>query len=260
MPNNNALKNNALKNNALKIIVLAGGEGKRMGKGLPKVLRKVANKPMILHVLENALLLSPQHIYIVVGKHRDVIQSTIKSNIPSNIYTLVDQSPPLGTGHAVKKCLPYISNEDKVLIINGDTPLLQLNLHYMIMNNSIPSIMATRTTKPDGQGRIVKTPMLRIVEEKDATDDEKKITLVNCGVYYLQGSILHQYIPLLNTNNNQKEYYLTDIFKHMSNDEIDVFIYTVPKHLRYEIINVNTLDDLMKAEETYKTYNKLKEQ
>lgn len=247
-------------NNALKIIVLAGGEGKRMGKGVPKVLRKVANKPMILHVLENALLLSPQHIYIVVGKHKDIIQNTLQSQIPNNKYTLVDQSPPLGTGHAVKQCLSYISNDDKVLIINGDTPLLKLNLHYMILNNSIPCIMTTRTSKPEGQGRIVKTPTLRIIEEKDATDDEKKITLVNCGVYLLQGSILQQYIPLLNTNNNQKEYYLTDIFKYMSNDEIDIFMYTVPKHLKYEIINVNTLDDLMKAEETFKNIYKIKEQ
>jgi dTDP-glucose pyrophosphorylase/predicted GNAT family N-acyltransferase len=236
-------------------IVMAGGEGKRMNSSIPKVLHTVGGEAMILRIVRKVASLNIDKLYIVCGKYQSEIKACInKSNIQemfSNIdITYVHQGVPKGTGDAIKCCLPHLpthTNYD-VLILNGDTPLIDTSLNEFVLCNS-PSLMVTSLKNPTGQGRIVKREtdggFERIVEEKDATSEEKRINVVNCGVYLISSKDLIEHIPNIANNNAQSEYYLTDICG-MLNDRLN--IHELPQHIQHELVNVNTCQELNNAE------------
>lgn len=233
-------------------IIMAGGEGKRMNSDLPKVLHCVVDEEMIVSIIRKVSTLDVKTIYVVCGRHIDNIKNCIKNRLINehelfNNLVFVNQKVPLGTGDAVKQCLPYLVDKDvNVLILNGDTPLIDMTLHSFA-TKPVPSLMVTHLDNPYGQGRIVVDDygnFKRIVEEKDASFEEKQIKLVNCGVYHVSSKQLNDYIPLIDDNNVQKEYYLTDLCKFIQN-EMNLFV--VPNELQYELLNVNTQKDLMEA-------------
>jgi bifunctional UDP-N-acetylglucosamine pyrophosphorylase/glucosamine-1-phosphate N-acetyltransferase len=159
------------------------------------------------------------------------------------------QLNPQGTGHAVLMSLPFLKNY-KTLIVNSDTPLIDSCLHEIILKEP-PCIMVTQLDNPSGQGRIIMKMnedgnfiFSKIVEEKDATKEEKKIKFVNCGIYFLESKHLKETIPFLTNNNAQKEYYLTDIFEKLNEK---FHLYFLPREKQYQILNVNTPEDLEKA-------------
>jgi bifunctional UDP-N-acetylglucosamine pyrophosphorylase/glucosamine-1-phosphate N-acetyltransferase len=235
-------------------IIMAAGEGKRMKSTLPKVLHTVLGDAMVTRILQKVIDIGIRTVYIVCSSNIDQIQDYVNSyltkhdliNIVNVIY--VRQLVPRGTGDAVKQCLPHLTDMScNILILNGDTPLIDKTLEQFV-SSPAPSLMVTSLTNPYGNGRIIKNEsgqFMRIVEEKDATEDERKCNIVNCGVYFVPAHDLHMCIPKLSCNNAQSEYYLTDICE-MLKDKLNLI--HIDAKLQYELLNVNSKQDLAKAE------------
>lgn len=229
----------------LYITILAGGQGKRMNSSLPKVLHVLHNKPMIVWLLETCLTLHPQKILIVVGQHGALIEETIQQYITSNIIIYCTQPTPLGTANAVSATIPYLEPipDFNNLILNGDVPLIKIDtLQLMIQNESPLVVGAIRHPTPKGYGRIImkEDHFDRIVEEKDCTEVEREIKMVNCGLYMVNRHTLLTYLPKITNHNTQKEYYLTDLIKYSPVKTVVI----LPECKLNEIYNVNTVDDL----------------
>ena len=173
---------------ALEIIILAAGKGKRMHSALPKVLHKVANKPMLQHVIETANALSPKSINVVVGHMGQMVEQMLDT-LPEDLKKLIKvvyQNEQLGTGHAVNCAMPNIDEQSDVLVLYGDTPLTPVDLLKDLVNQlgqKALCVLSAITDKPTGYGRIVRNGdfLKAIVEEKDASAEEKKITEINTG-------------------------------------------------------------------------------
>jgi UDP-N-acetylglucosamine diphosphorylase/glucosamine-1-phosphate N-acetyltransferase len=231
------------------IIIMAGGLGKRMNSDLPKVLHTIHGKPMLSHVIEQSLALNPYKIFVVVGKYKNIIEQTI-GELKDKVEFIV-QPEPLGTGHAIQCCREELTKYNKkVLILSGDVPLLTTNtMQSMLTHMNHVKIVTTLLDNPYGYGRVVDGGLVKIVEEKDASDEEKQIKNVNCGIYIIDSTLLCKYLPLLKPNNKQNEYYLTDIIALIQQGEhITVDIYTVSKEKQYEIMGVNTIEQLNELE------------
>ena len=238
--------------------IMAGGLGKRMNTSIPKVLNLVNNKPMICHVIDQAIIAGSQHILIIVGKYKDEIKTTIDLEFSPDqlsIITYIDQTEPLGTGHAVKCCIDYfttnnIDKNSKVLILSGDVPLIKSETINRLLDKS-ESLLVTELENPYGCGRIIFDAnhglIERIVEEKDCDDIERQIKYVNCGIYNLTLNTILQYIPLIKNNNKSAEYYLTDIIDLIRQDGKSICGVELPKEKQFEIVNINTQEDLIVA-------------
>ncbi len=242
------------KNNDLTVTILAGGLGKRMKSELPKVLHCVNGVPMLVMIIRQCLIINPKKILVVVGKYKPIIESTLhKFGILDKINFAI-QDEPLGTGHAILCTLDQLTQEGINVILNGDTPLLTADTILKIIqtfrkNSSKLQITSINNPNPTGSGRIILDKdgnFINIVEEKDCTDIQKLINLVNVGIYTAKNSILKRYIPLIENNNAQKEYYLTDIVKIYLKTETDsVGLIKLDKSKLGEIINVNTKEQLL---------------
>jgi UDP-N-acetylglucosamine diphosphorylase/glucosamine-1-phosphate N-acetyltransferase len=240
---------------------MAGGLGKRMNSSLPKVLHKVGDKPMICHILKNALSLNYKisKILIVVGKYKDEIKAEIERyiTVASSLIKYVDQATPMGTGHAIQCCVSELvkSPEANVLILSGDVPLLSTSTMNKVLENSNGAkIVVTNMSDPTGYGRIQlkDNKFERIIEQKDCDDQEREITLVNCGIYAIHSQFLCKYLQFLTNNNSQKEYYLTDIIEIIKNQEkMEIQLFLIETSQQYEIMGVNTVEQLKQLEEIY---------
>lgn len=232
------------------VIILAGGLGKRMNSDVPKVLHRVGGIPMIVRVILEADPIASR-ILIVVGKYRDLIETVINesSNIPYEKIEYVDQPVPKGTGHAVMCCLPHLKQNQPVLILSGDVPLIKTDTMQMMMSGLNDfCVMAATMENPTGYGRLLNDEDNEkgyfIVEEKDCSDRERECKLVNCGIYSTYGRLLMQYLPFLTTNNSQGEYYLTDIVKILRTHGIATQICEISEEKKHEVMGVNTEEDL----------------
>jgi UDP-N-acetylglucosamine diphosphorylase/glucosamine-1-phosphate N-acetyltransferase len=236
------------------IIIMAGGLGKRMNSSIPKVLHFINNKPMIIHVVETALKLNPHKICIVVGKFFNEIQKTIEQTLCSKMPDIrkkieyVIQDNPLGTGHAVLCCknnLESTINVNKIVVLSGDVPLITYNTLYKLINAlSSVNILISNIDEPYGYGRIVleNNKIIKIIEEKDCSEDNKKINLINSGIYAFDKTVLLKYIDKLDNNNSQKEFYLTQIFEFINQDKLDINYIIVENN--NEILGVNNIEQL----------------
>jgi len=237
-------------NNHLLITILAGGEGKRMRSDIPKVLHLYKEKPMLVRIVESVRELNPKKIIIITGKYHSLIIQTLSKYLDIFGIIFIRQQEPLGTGHAIKCCLHEFVKEDKILILNGDTPLITSDILYQFIEKSSGScnILVARFSNPHGYGRIIygkDGDFIGIVEEKDCTDQERSVDIINTGIYYITGHILRKFIPLLSNNNVQKEYYLTDIVKIVKGntwDVIDTVLLDEPNN-KY-VTGVNTPEEL----------------
>lgn len=200
----------------LKVIILAAGKGTRMKSEKPKVLFNVAGKPMIDYVVKVAEALNSEEIAVVVGSHSE---NVIKHLEGKNI-TFVEQSEQRGTGHAVMCASKIFSKFDgKILILCGDMPLVTYDTLKKFIEKSMESelsFISVKTDNPAGYGRVVRSAdkkVLKIVEEKDANENEKRITEINTGIYLVDAKVLSERLSNLSNRNAQNEYYLTDIIK-----------------------------------------------
>jgi bifunctional UDP-N-acetylglucosamine pyrophosphorylase/glucosamine-1-phosphate N-acetyltransferase len=241
----------------LSVIILAGGLGKRMCSPLPKVLHTILDKPMLVHVLENALTLSPKMIYIIVGKYEPIIRETLALYMNIDHFVFVNQPDALGTGHAIQCARPYLLEQpesDRVLILSGDVPLLKSQTMRDVMSRTTEPVMIMTSTaeNPHGYGRIITdkhAKFVKIVEEKDCDDQERKIDVVNAGVYAFQIGLLCKYLPMISNNNAQQEYYLTDLFHIVREHEsIDIGMFHLPLEQSIELTGINTKEQLEELE------------
>jgi len=241
-------------------IILAGGLGKRMNSDLPKVLHLVAGKPMLYWVVKKAREISKK-ILIVVGKYKKQIQQEMLKYFKKDYLIYVDQpeetvgffnpiSKVKGTGNAIACCLPYLNDEPftDVLILSGDVPLINVDTLKNVLAKK-NTVLIKNTNKPTGYGRIIfeNECIVDIVEEKDCTEEQKNINFVNGGIYNLTIDTLQQTIPEIKNVNEAKEYYLTDFVKIAKEKKINIYTYELPESQAYELVNINTQEDLSDA-------------
>jgi bifunctional UDP-N-acetylglucosamine pyrophosphorylase / glucosamine-1-phosphate N-acetyltransferase len=241
----------------MNIVILAAGMGKRMQSSMPKVLHPIAHKPMLQHVLDNVLQMqpSPSKIIIVVGHGAEQVERSIKTNNSSNII-FVKQEQQLGTGHAVMQALPHLDANEPTLVLYGDVPLTTLASLKSLMsnnNNACLNILTAIYDNPTGYGRIVKDEeghIVSIVEEKDATQQQKGIQEINTGIMLLPTKFLYTWLPNLGNKNAQGEYYLTDVVAKAVEDNIHINC-VHPCIANWETFGVNSKAQLADLERIY---------
>jgi len=243
-------------------IILAAGKGTRMRSELPKILHKIANKPLLKHVYDMSYQLENNSIKIVYGHGAELVRETLSYLDAS----WIEQQQQLGTGHAVQQVSGQIHDPDKVLILYGDVPLLKLKtvkcLLANVSNNSL-ALLTVNLENPTGYGRIVRNVLgqvTKIVEEKDTSTDEKLITEVNSGIIAANGAQLKKWLGQLTNNNAQGEYYLTDVIEMAVADGVQII--TSQPETADEVLGVNNRIQLSHLERVYQLEqaNKLMEQ
>jgi UDP-N-acetylglucosamine diphosphorylase/glucosamine-1-phosphate N-acetyltransferase len=230
----------------LVVTILAAGEGKRMNSNIPKVLYLFHNKPMLVNVIETSMALLPKRIIVITGKYDELIKSTLSKYINIENIQFVIQKQPLGTGDAIKSCLPSYNDGEKVLILNGDMPNITKELLKKFIDRIDPFVvLVAKLSNPTGYGRIVynNNIFMEIVEEKDCTEIQRTINIINSGLYYIDSELLQQYIPMITNKNMQKEYYLTDIV-NLANQNMNIKTFLINENENKYIQGVNTQEEL----------------
>lgn len=207
----------------MNVVILAAGMGKRMQSDLPKVLHPLAGKPLLSHVIDTARSLSPTGCCVVYGHGGDAVPARLAA--PDLSFAL--QEPQLGTGHAVMQALPALQDDQPTLILYGDVPLTSSSTLQKLIAAAGSDKLAVLTVElddPTGYGRILREQqrIVRIVEQKDATEAERTIREVNTGILIAPTKKLRQWLAKLSNNNAQGEYYLTDIIALAVADDIEV--------------------------------------
>ncbi|RDE51118.1 MAG: UDP-N-acetylglucosamine diphosphorylase/glucosamine-1-phosphate N-acetyltransferase [Candidatus Accumulibacter meliphilus] len=231
----------------MNIVILAAGQGKRMHSNLPKVLHPVAGKALVAHVIDAARSLSPETICLVYGHGGDAVRTTIAA--PDLRWVL--QEPQLGTGHAVMQAIPQLSAAETTLVLYGDVPLIQAETLKKLVHaaRGALAILSVELADPTGYGRIVHNAageVVRIVEQKDATPEERSIREVNTGIIALPTARLAEWLGRLSNDNAQQEYYLTDIVGMAVADGVP--IRTTQPQGEWEVLGVNSKVQLAELE------------
>ena len=198
---------------ALHVIILAAGAGKRMKSDLPKVLQPIAGRPMLAHVIDAARALQPAAIHVVYGHGGEAVRAAFADQ-PDLQWA--EQREQLGTGHAVQQAMPQVPDDAKVLVLYGDVPLIRADtLRHLLSQPGRLAVLVAEVANPTGYGRIVRNAEGRvaaIVEQKDATDEQRAIRTINTGIISADGTALRMWLSQLSNSNAQGEYYLTDVF------------------------------------------------
>ena len=238
---------------ALAIIIMAAGKGTRMNSDLPKVLHHANGRPLIEYVLDTSLALDPDKVVMIIGHQAEKVKTAIERYGVSTAL----QEPQLGTGHAVMQAEDQLRDfEGEVLILSGDAPLVNIQtLKKLIVFHqsryAAATVLTADISDPTGYGRVIRQEnsdsVLKIVEQKDATENELAVREINSGIYVFNAPVLFEALGLITTNNAQKEYYLTDVFGicFQSGKRVCAFKTDNPN----EIIGINTLEQLKDAEQ-----------
>jgi bifunctional UDP-N-acetylglucosamine pyrophosphorylase/glucosamine-1-phosphate N-acetyltransferase len=235
----------------LTTIILAAGKGTRMRSELPKVLHKIAGKPLLRHVYDMSQSLENNRTLIVYGHGAERVLETLK-DIDAGWF---EQKQQLGTGHAVQQVVDQIKDGDIVLILYGDVPLLKQSTVQRLLANVGEESLALLTVtldNPKGYGRIVRNDqgwVTKIVEEKDANEFEKQVREVNTGIMAVQGAQLKKWLSQLKNHNAQGEYYLTDIIEMAVSEQITIA--TSQPESEDEVLGVNDRSQLSHLERVY---------
>jgi bifunctional UDP-N-acetylglucosamine pyrophosphorylase/glucosamine-1-phosphate N-acetyltransferase len=206
------------------VVVLAAGQGTRMKSSLPKVLHPLAGVPLIGHVLATANALDPSHLVVVLKHERDIVEPVVTDHSPDAVIVEQDDIP--GTGRAVELGLRALPDDfdAPVVIVSGDVPLLDAATIDAVVAHHIDTgaqatLLTAEPSDPTGYGRVIRHPdgsVHKIVEQADATEEEKSLREVNSGTYVFSSSVLREGLAALTVNNAQKEKYLTDVIGWMT--------------------------------------------
>jgi len=236
----------------IAVIILAAGLGTRMKSDKAKVLHEILGKPMIIYIAEIAIKIAGKNVVIVVGNQADEVKKTVSEHLDV-IFSV--QKEQLGTGHAVRCAFPCLSDQIKqVVILNGDVPLLRSNTIMDLIEDHIfskrhVSVLAVEVENPKGYGRVLFDKNMHldeIIEESDATEQQKVIKTINTGTYCVDKDFLFDSVKKIKSNNRQSEFYLTDIIKigNMEGKKVGVLIGKDPE----EFVGINNPVELIFAE------------
>ena len=235
----------------IKAVILAAGKGTRMKSNTPKVLHKIFEKPLLGYVLDNVKNIVNES-FVIVGHHAEEVTESVENNY-HNAKTVL-HAPQLGTGHAVSMVCPSLENfKGQVVILCGDTPLiteetLKNFIDYHNSNNSDLTVMSTIFDNPANYGRIIRendNSLKCIIEEKDATPEQKAVKEVNAGIYCLNWDKIKPAFCQLTSNNAQGEYYLTDIIAWGKKNNLNVNAFILENS--DEIYGINSRSNLAEA-------------
>ena len=231
-------------------LILAAGKGTRMKSDLAKVLHVLEDKPLLHYSLQSAHRAGAEKIVVIVGHQADMV----RQEFSQCGCIFIDQKPQLGTGHAVLQAKEALTGySGKTVILCGDVPLLKPSTIKSLIENHIATgaaitVLTTIPPDPLGYGRIVKDAngnIAKIVEQRDATDVEKQIGEINTGIYCADTPLLFDALGKVKNNNDQKEYYLTDIVEIACREGRIVKPHIVPDYV--EVMGINTPDELSRA-------------
>lgn len=231
-------------------VILAAGKGTRMYSNTPKVLHTLAGKPMVKHVIDTCNGLGAQNIHLVYGHGGDQMKATLAEE--SVNWAL--QAEQLGTGHAVDQASVHFADDEKVLVLYGDVPLISAETIENLLDAQPTGGIALLTVvldNPTGYGRIIRRngPVVAIIEQKDATDEQKLIKEINTGVMVATGGDLKRWLSGLSNDNAQGEYYLTDVIA-AAHDEGRA-VEAVHPNSPIEVEGVNDRSQLARLERAY---------
>ena len=234
----------------MNVVILAAGMGKRMQSDLPKVLHPLAGKPLLSHVIDTARTLNPSRVCVVYGHGGDMVPS----RLAADDLRFVLQAPQLGTGHAVMQAADALDDAVPTLVLYGDVPLTAAQTLQTLVNKAGKEKLAVLTVDledPTGYGRIVRADkrIVRIVEQKDASESERAIQEVNTGILVAPTRALKTWLGKLSNNNAQQEYYLTDVIAMAVQDGIPVES-AQPAEV-WETLGVNSKVQLAELERIY---------
>jgi UDP-N-acetylglucosamine pyrophosphorylase len=239
-------------------IVLAAGLGTRMKSAKAKVLHELNGMPMILYLMETSKEIVGKNTIVVVGYQADEVMEIISEKYK---VFFAKQEKQLGTGHAVLTAIPLIENHvENVVILCGDVPLVKIETLKTLIKNHLLSncdmtILAVQVDEPKGYGRIIcddTNRVIRIVEETDANEDEKKINKINSGIYCIKKEFLLDGIKKIKPSNVQGEYYFTDIINIGYQDKKEIQAISLGND-PFELMGINSCEDLEKAEKIVST-------
>lgn len=235
----------------LSIIILAAGQGTRMKSDLPKVLHEIGGRPLLEHVVLSATRLAPDQIHIVFGHGGELVRKKL-AHLNVN---WVPQTQQLGTGHAVSQAIEQVPDDHVTMILYGDVPLISEATLQSLAQGVVGDALALVTcelAQPFGYGRIIRDAagrVLKIVEEKDASDNQRTICEINAGFIAAPTHLLRNWLAAVDNNNAKREYYLTDVIAKAAAQGVE--INTVVAVTEAEILGVNTKAQLAELEREY---------
>ncbi len=237
----------------ISVVILAAGQGKRMQSDLPKVLQPVAGRPLLQHVVDSARELGTDGIHVVYGHGGERVRAALASeNISWSL-----QAEQLGTGHALQQAMPGVPDDDLVLVLFGDVPLVQPATMQRLLdaaaNGDALGVLSVRMQDPTGYGRIVRDragTVARIVEHKDANQKERAIDEVNTGLMAASAKRMREWLGQLRNDNAQSEYYLTDVVVMAAKAGLNVNAILAERE--DEVLGVNDKVQLAEVESVYR--------
>ena len=240
----------------MNVVILAAGQGKRMRSDLPKVLHRLGGRPLLAHVLDTARELGAGRICVVYGHGGEAVREALDADD----LVWVRQEPQLGTGHAVLQTLTFLNADAPTLVLYGDVPLIgAATLSRLVgLAGSGLGILTEDLEEPGGYGRIVRDEegrVQRIVEERDASDEERALSEINTGFMVAPTPALLRWLPSLDNNNAQGEYYLTDIVGLAIDEGMPVA--TTQPDAAWEVLGVNSKVQLAELERLHQYRNAL---
>lgn len=242
---------------SLNVVILAAGQGERMYSQTPKVLHTLAGKQLLQHVVDTAQSLDPKNIFVVYGHKGE----KIRESFSHEKINWVEQKKQLGTGHALAQVMPHINDEHQILVLYGDVPVISnqtlKNLLESTEQNNI-GIISANFANPFGLGRIVRNDVgdfSRIIEHQDATEEQLNINEIYSGIMIGSVGLFNQYLPKLNNQNAQGEYYLPEVINMAASQGNKVHCLITPNP--EEVKGINTRNQLIDLER-YHQRNKAK--
>ena len=222
----------------LSVVILAAGKGTRMYSDLPKVLHPIAGKPMVKHVIDTVKHLNARQINLIYGHGADLL----KERLADEPVNWVFQAEQLGTGHAMQQAAPFFADDENIVMLYGDAPLIQQSTLERLIAQKPENGIALLTVKldnPTGYGRIIREngSVVAIVEQKDASAEQLKIQEINTGVMVASGASFKKWLGNLNNNNAQGEYYITDVIAMANEDGFQVQAVQADEFMEVEGVN-----------------------
>lgn len=242
----------------LDILILAAGLGTRMKSNLAKVLHRLDGRPLINHVCQAAVALSPRSVYVVIGHQADLVRAAVLEELDESLARFVLQEDQLGTGHAVNMAREHLADSDSTLVVlSGDVPMIRAETLAALVQQhrahrgrgAACTILTVKLDDPSGYGRVIRDDSGQfdsIVEHKDATDEEKAVREINSGIYCFDTRKLFAALAHVKNHNAQGEYYLTDVpaLMRQSGEGVSIFRHDDP----FEIEGINNRVQLAEME------------